>query len=407
MYALRAIGRPEAPDVHLPEVQLGLPVHDPRRHLAADAAGTRDPVRREAGGHEEPAHLGLAEDELVVGGERLRPVDDPAHAGVGHRRDPPDGALHDRLEAGHVGREELAIEVSRDPVERPRRRVALVAAHAQAADLLAEVDEVVRVAQLGQSRVHALDRLGEQVLVRHRDDRDGHPGHPADLRGEHPAGIDDDLRADLVALALVLDGHPGDAASIHADRDHPRVGPDRRAARPRAGGQRLGEPGRVEPAVRRQVDRPQDAIGRHQREEIARLRGRDQLERQPERLRPAGLPTQLLEPLGGRRQPERSHLVPGRVHAGLGGEAAVQGRPVHHHPGQRDRAPELPDQAGGVERRAGGQLRPIDEHDIGPAELGEVVGDGGAAHAAADDDRPGMLDHRVVSPPPTPCRHTA
>ena len=230
---------------------------------------------REAGGHEEPADLGLAEDELVVRGERLRPVDDAVDAGVGHRRDAPDRALHDRLEAGHVGREQLAVEVRRDAVERPGRRVPLVAAHAQPAHLLAEVHEVVRVAQLGQPRMHALDRLGEQVLVRHRDDRNGHPGHPADLGGEHPAGVDDDIGPDLRALAAVLDGHAGDAATFDADRGHPRVRPDRRAARARAGGEGLGQTGRVEPAVRGQVDRAEDAIGRHQREEVASLGGRD------------------------------------------------------------------------------------------------------------------------------------
>ena len=173
----------------------GSPSTIQRRHLAADAAGAGDAVGAEAGGHEEPADLDLAEDELVVRGERLRAVDDPVDARVGHRRDAPDRALHDRLEARPVGREELAVEVGRDAVERPRRRIALVAAHAQPADLLAEVDEVVGVAELRQAGMDALDRLGEQVLVGHRDDRHGHAGQPADLGGEHPAGVDDDVGA--------------------------------------------------------------------------------------------------------------------------------------------------------------------------------------------------------------------
>ena len=63
---LRPIGRPEPPDVHLPEVELGLAVDDPGRHLAADAARAGDAVGREAGGHEEPSRPRFAEDELVV-----------------------------------------------------------------------------------------------------------------------------------------------------------------------------------------------------------------------------------------------------------------------------------------------------------------------------------------------------
>ena len=73
------------------------------------------------------------------------------------------------------------------------------------------------------------------------------------------------------AFALVLDGHAGHPAAIRADRDDPRVRPDLRAALARAGGQRVGEPGRVEPAVGRQPDGAQDAVGRHEREAVLRL----------------------------------------------------------------------------------------------------------------------------------------
>ena len=57
-----------------------------------------------------------------------------------------------------------------------------------------------------------------------------------------------------------------------------------------------------------------------------------------------------------------------------------------------------PDEAGGMERRAARQLRPIDEHDVAPAELGEVIRDRGAAHPTADDHRPGVL-HPFVDLP--------
>ena len=248
-----------------------------RRRRSTTPSGARSrprpaiPCAENPAATKKPRDLGLAEDELVVRREALGAVDDPVDARVGHRRDAPDGALHDRLEALHVGRQQLAVEVGRDAVERPRRRVALVAAHAQPADLLAEVDEVVRVAELRQARVDALDRLGEEVLVRHRDDRHGDADHPADLRREHAAGVDHDVGADLGAFARVLDGHAGHAAAIRADRDDPGVRADLGAALPRAGGQRVGQPGRVEPAVGRQPDGAEDAVGRHQREAILRL----------------------------------------------------------------------------------------------------------------------------------------
>jgi hypothetical protein len=332
-------------------------------------------MRREPGGDEEATDLRLAEDVLVVGRERLGAVDHAADARVGHGRDAPDRARHDRLEAGHVGAQQLAVEVGRDPVETPRRRFSLVAAHAQATDLLAEVDEVVRVAQLRQAGVDALDRLGEQVLVRHRDERDGHAGQSADLGREHPARVDHDVGADLVALAGLLDGHARDATAVRADRHDPRPRPDADTSRARPGGQRVRQPRRVEPAVGRQEQGAQDTIGRHEREQGVRLIGPDQLDRQAERPGPAGLPPQLLESLGARRQAERPDLVPRRVDASLSREPPVLLDAVDHHPREGHRPPELTDEPGRVERRAGGQLGPLHEHDVRPAAAGEVVRD--------------------------------
>src|SRR5712692_1608282 len=57
----------------------------------------------------------------------------------------------------------------------------------------------------------------------------------------------------------------------------------------RSGGEREGQSGGVEPAIGRQVDRPENAVGRQQRKERLGIRRADQLERQAERLGPAGL----------------------------------------------------------------------------------------------------------------------
>ena len=57
VYARLRYCAPEAADVHLPQVELGLAVDDPRRHLAADAAGAGDAVGAEPGRDEQPAHV--------------------------------------------------------------------------------------------------------------------------------------------------------------------------------------------------------------------------------------------------------------------------------------------------------------------------------------------------------------
>src|SRR5271170_3439872 len=48
--------------------------------------------------------------------------------------------------------------------------------------------------------------------------------------------------------------------------------------------------------------------------------------------------------------------------------------------------------------RAGGQLAFLEQHYVGPADLGEVVKGAGANNTAADDDRPGRGLHENGSP---------
>ena len=200
----RAVVLAEAAHVHVPEVERRLARVDPLGHHLADAARAREPVRAEAGGDEEAAHVRLAEAELVVGRERLRPVDEPRDRDVVHRRDALAGVDGDLLEALPVLLEQAAVEVGgmrSTPASSSDHgaRCALVAAHHEAAALLAEVDEQVGVAQRRErvSGSRSPERLGDEVLVRHRDDRDAHAREPADLRRVHAAGVDDDLALDV------------------------------------------------------------------------------------------------------------------------------------------------------------------------------------------------------------------
>ena len=85
-----------------------------------DAAGAGQPVRAEPGRHEQPADLGLAEAELVVGREGLRAVDHPRDLHVLHLRNAPARVHDDLLEAVPVVLEQPAVEVGRDAVEAGR-----------------------------------------------------------------------------------------------------------------------------------------------------------------------------------------------------------------------------------------------------------------------------------------------
>ena len=194
----------EAADVHLPQVEAGLALDDPLGHGLPDAPRAGQAMGAEPRRDEQPAHLGLAEAELAVGRERLRAVDQTRDLHVRHRRNPALRVGDDLREAVPVLLEQATVEVGRDRVEpappsqRPGRAVALVATHDQAAALLAEVDQQVRVAQRREGLLAALaEGLRDEVLVGHRHDRYAHARHATDLRRVHAAGVDDHLGLDV------------------------------------------------------------------------------------------------------------------------------------------------------------------------------------------------------------------
>ena len=225
--------------------------------------------------------------------------------------------------------------------------------------------------------------------MRHRHDRHVHARERADLPRIHPARVDDDVRLDGAAVGL----DSGDTTAVDRDRGDARRRRHFRAAPARSLGQCERQLARVDVSVGREESRAMHAVGRHRREELLRLGGRDQLERQAERLRPAGLARDLLHPLGRRREPERPDLVPAGLEADLRLERAVEIDALHHHLRERERAAKLPDEARGVERRATRELGPLDEHDVVPAEPGEPVQDRAAPDAASDHHRPGPVAH--------------
>ncbi len=220
----RTVLAAEAAHVHVPDVHARLAVHDPLGHDPADAARARDAVGAEPGRHVEPAHLGLAQAELVVGGERLGAVDQLADADVGHRGHPDPGVVGDLLEPGIVLGQQPAVEVGGHGVEgvrggRPGGAGALVAAHDQALDLLPVVDEQVGVAQRGQAGV-VVEGVGHDVLVRHGHDRHAYPGHAANLGREHAAAVDHDLAVDVALVGA----HARDTAAGRLDAEHAGAG---------------------------------------------------------------------------------------------------------------------------------------------------------------------------------------
>jgi hypothetical protein len=97
-------------------------------------------------------------------------------------------------------------------------------------------------------------------------------------------------------------------------------------------------------------------------------------------------------PRAGPRQPERDRadLPHAGGDAGFLLELDVEIGGILREPRHVLGAAQLAHQTGGVPGRAAGQLLAFQKDDVGPAELGQVIGDRTAGDAATDDDGAGM-----------------
>ena len=79
-------------------------------------------------------------------------------------------------------------------------------------------------------------------------------------------------------------------------------------------------------------------------------------------------------------------------------ERRVQLDAVTAHPRRVARRARLADEPRGVPRRAAGEPALLEQHDVGDAELGQVVGGRDAGDAAADDDDARVRGNRAGMP---------
>ena len=233
------------------------------------------------------------------------------------------------------------------------------------------------------------------MLVNERRDRQAHPDHGRDLPGPHPAGVDQNLRADRAVVGL--DGRdlaprgPRDAGDAYA-----RVDLDAEPARLR--GQLHRRPARIEPAIARQVHRAVEVVARHERKDAQRFRGRDRVDVEPDRPGHADLALEEPKLIAARRDAEAAHLVPvlGRARRGL--QASIEPDAVLPHPHERRRGVEVRHHPRRMPRGPARQRPLVDEHDVRPALPRQMVGDTTSRDAATDDDDPRLPLHASAAP---------
>ena len=224
----------------------------------------------------------------------------------------------------------------------------------------------------------------------HGQDRKLDAHHPADLARPQAASVDDVLRVDGLAT---LHAHvPRTVRSLGQANDR-RVLVHLRAEELRALHVGAGHPGRVHVPLHRVVQRSDEVLRVQQGEEVLRLLRGDELQVHAQvaaaRL---GHPQEVHPDLRiGQHQPARQ--VDGAILPGHPLDLVVQLDRVLLETGHVRVAVERVHPARRVPRGSGGQLTALQQDDVGPAGLRQVVQHAGADHASADDDDLGVLLH--------------
>ncbi len=387
--------RAEPVDVEAGDVDVRPTGRDPVREHPPEAAGGEDADRVHACRDEVVADArGLSDRGGQVGRERLRPAEERADAHLEGDRDAGHGLLQERAHPVPVGWDLAEGEVARDARHLPRRRLRLEQADHHPAPFLAEV--AVRGGVLEHRRVgtESVDRVGDQVVVLGRLVGDDQAVPRPELAGPHAGAVDDVLGLDVGGLARCARGDPDPAHACAVgehvlDRDalddpHPQL--------PGALGQGGGDVDGVDPAVAGDVEAGEQVVGLRPGEQVCHLPRRDLLDLEPEVPLERGDPAVLLQAIRvGGRLDEADRLEPGGL-PGLLLESRVQVARVQPDRGRGlRRRPEAGHQACGVPRGAAGEAVALEQDHVGPAGVGEVVGDGAADHTSADHDDAGTV----------------
>ncbi len=245
-----------------------------------------------------------------------------------------------------------------------------------------------------------------------RLERDGDTHRLGELTGPHAGTVHDVLGLDVTMRGA--DAGDRLAAGQEAGRGHALEDPHAQLAG--ALGQRHGDVYRVDPAVLLDVEAGQDVVGVGEREQLLHLTGGDLLDvdaAEPVESRDAAV---LLEAVGIGRHLDEAHGLESGRQSGLRLQPAVEIARVlpHLRRGLRGGA-ERHHEPGGVPGRSGREPVALEEHHVGPAEVGEVVRERGTDHATADDDDAGAVRNgggsregtghaTIMAAPPAPFR---
>ena len=273
-------------------------------------------------------------------------------------------------------------EIERCSLLGPELHLFLIGADQQAVAFLAEVIFAVAVGDRGKAasqRRHLVDRLGDEILVLGRLQRQAEPGHRRHFAAPQAGSIHHPFRVDIALFgaydpaAIGLRLGSGDRAETL----------DLGAKQARAGGIGVGDARRVDIAA---IGLEHDAahiVELRQRMKFLRLLAADLVEPEAVEFGLRLLKPQLMLALLGLRQIERSRLEHTAALAGFGLELLVQVHRVMLDAGDVVVVVQPVDIRSRVPGRTACQLVALQQDDVAPAELCKVI-----EYRAADKPAP-------------------
>ena len=398
---------PEAAGVHRQHVDGGLALGDPAGQLPAGAAGSGDAEAEALGQPEVGETVGRPDEGVAVRRVGDGAVDAVLDAGAAEHGHPVDRRLDMGLQPLDIRRQKLLAEALWHAIHRPGRCALLVRPEDEALALLAHVVGGVALPQHGhlrQARLLALfqlrDRVGDDVLVLDRDHRQVEAHHGTHLPGPGACGRHHRLAGDVAPRGL----HQPLAGAGALDAGDLGVAVDLRPPVARALCQCLGHVHRRDMAVVGVEEGAYQPLQVAERPEVADLVGADQLEGDADGVRRAAVVAVFVHPLLVGGEPEvagavEAHRLPGfRLQLLIEVDRVlVQLADAVAHVEERQ-------QPGRVPGGACGELGLLDQHDVGPAELRQMVEHAAADDAAADHHHPRLIPHapalsRAARPP--------
>jgi hypothetical protein len=295
--------------------------------------------------------------------------------------------------------DEVLREFLRHAVRPVSARARLVGSEQQSMPLLTQVVADVGIAHqrqtCGPARHERRNVLGDEVLVRERYHRQVLADHRGHLAAAVAGRIDDVFGLDGALRGIDAPASPGESPNS----GHLRMTVNGCPALPRSFGEGLRELRRIEVAVVG-IPQPQaNVVELQERMTRADLRGREQLEADAESAPLGSDVTKLIHPVRSVREPDAAGAVIGDVGAGLPCKALVQLRRILLELQQAPGGGEVRAIARGVPGGACGELVALDEHDIGPAEPGEVIEGAAADRSPADDHDPRVASQHFTRLP--------